>query len=507
MIQLETIKGDLPNDPFISYRPRSLSWTSANRTAIKPGVIPCASNEKGQGFVLLNQIARGGFGEVWEAHQASLGRVIAVKRIRKDLIEEGKLATDDIAAGEYSFQQEAMIAALLDHPNILPIYDLGLDEDGRSLLAMKLVRGKVWSEIVSKDFKELTELEFLGKHIPILIGLCNAVEFAHSRGIVHRDLKPSQVMVGSYGEVLLMDWGLAVIADACKASQDGSSVATSGVVSTTESAPNPAGTAAYMAPEQTEETAKRIGPWTDVYLLGSVLYQLLTGSAPHHSSTTLATLYKAAENQVALPSHFTGGKRMVPGYLEGLCMRALSTDPKDRPASAKEFSEGLEAYLTGASRMAESNELVELAREFADKSSCYDDLSRALVILERAGQLYPRNPKTKPLFQEVTLKFALKALENNDLQLARMNALQLEDEARREEILAQIGKAQNKASQARKQRRLIALVASLMIVSLIGFGLRYTLMQAKLHEAELQSLRQHYDALLVDTKIAQQNVE
>ncbi len=494
MNHLETLKDFLPIDPFTSYRPKSLVFGNKPAAAIKQTAKASASGEKGKGFFLLRQIAKGGFGEVWEAHQASLGRTIAVKRIRKDLIEKGELIDEDIEAGEHAFQQEAMIAALLDHPNILPIYDLGLDDDGRSLLAMKLVRGRAWNEFVSEDFKQLDETAFLAKHLPILISLCRAVEFAHSRGIVHRDLKPSQVMVGDFGEVLLMDWGLAVIADVHKAGQDGSTLSSSGYVSTTESAPNPAGTAAYMAPEQTEENARNIGPWTDVYLLGSTLYQLLTGSAPHMSSTPIATLYKAAENKVEAPSKVTGGNRMVPSCLEALCLRALSTNPDERPASAKEFAETVQAYLSGASRQAESLAMVEKAREFAAKSSCYDDLSRALVLVERAEQLYPMNPYTRPLFQEVTLRFTHQALENKDLQLARMNALQLQDEAVRDELLKKISAAQKKDQQLQTQRRVVALVAALLLVSLYGYGLQYTMNQEKLHEQELQSLRNQYEA-------------
>src|SRR5690606_21487394 len=101
------------------------------------------------------------------------------------------------------FQQEAVITANLEHPNIVPVYDLGVDSDGRPLLAMKLVRGTPWDLLIDADFKELVTDEYLAKHLPILLSMCQAVAFAHSRRIIHRDLKPSQVMVGEFGEVLL----------------------------------------------------------------------------------------------------------------------------------------------------------------------------------------------------------------------------------------------------------------------------------------------------------------
>lgn len=485
--RFESLRSEVPSDPFASYRPRSMG----HKGGAGMGGAPCPTGEQARGFVLQREIARGGFGEVWEAHQVSLGRVIAVKRIRKDLLQSGELPTGEVEFGEFCFQQEAMIAALLDHPNILPIYDLGLDDDGRSLLAMKLVRGRPWDEVIKQEFETPVACDFLKRHLPILLDVCQAVSFAHSRGIVHRDLKPSQVMVGDYGEVLLMDWGLAVIADVDKAGQDGSTVARSGMVSTTDSAPNPAGTVAYMAPEQTEENARNIGPWTDIYLLGATLYHLLTGVPPHTASSSVATLYKAAENEVMAASKKAIG-REVPHELEAICSKAMATTKEERFSTVMEFVEAIQAYIDGATRLAESRVLVREARKYYENSTCYDDLGRALVMLERAGNLSSQNQQWEPLYQEVLLKFTTTALENKDLQLARMNSLDIKDVPTRERLQATIKDIEKRELYAARQRRFFRFAAIFLAVCLVAGGVLFTVEQQK----SRQSMAESRDAAL-----------
>jgi serine/threonine protein kinase len=159
-------------------------------------------------FRLIRRIGRGGMGEVWEAVQVSLNRAVAVKRV----VTHGK-ASDSTAARTRDFMMEALVSARLEHPNIVPVHDLGRDEAGAPLLAMKLVKGASWETRIREEFETLPPEQFLSRHIPTLIAVAQAVAFAHTRGVVHRDIKPSQVMLGDYGEVLLMDWGLAVVLD------------------------------------------------------------------------------------------------------------------------------------------------------------------------------------------------------------------------------------------------------------------------------------------------------
>ncbi len=221
-------------------------------------------------FRLLRVTGRGGMGEVWEAVQLRLRRVVALKRMaRVRLGSTGGGSTTRIDV----FQNEAITAGLLDHPNIVPVYELAYEDNGLPALAMKYVRGRPWIDVIRDDFDAMDVEGFLGRHLAIFAQVCQAVVFAHSRGVIHRDLKPSQVMIGDFGEVLLMDWGLAVIVERTSDIPDVEVDDQERPVNlpSIESAENPGGTPAYMAPEQTENHPRRLGYHTDVYLLGGVL--------------------------------------------------------------------------------------------------------------------------------------------------------------------------------------------------------------------------------------------
>ncbi|MDX2175254.1 MAG: serine/threonine-protein kinase, partial [Candidatus Sumerlaeia bacterium] len=307
------------------------------------------------GYVLRRVIGRGGMGEVWEALQVSLGRVVAVKRARS--------AAGEDTGGEHrkdSFRREAAFAALLEHPNIVPVHDLGRDDAGNLLLAMKLVDGRPWDRLLAEDLPALAPEELLAKHLPILAATAQAVAFAHAKGVVHRDLKPAQVMVGAFGEVLLMDWGLAFFTPEAPLADDAAEAARSLGLTTRETAANPSGTPALMAPEQTGRDTSRLGPWTDVYLLGGTLYYLLTGTYPHRGRTAMAALHSAARGEIEPPSRRAPG-RPVPPELEALCLRALAADPQSRHRDGGGFLAELQDYLTGAGRRRESAALAGAA--------------------------------------------------------------------------------------------------------------------------------------------------
>jgi serine/threonine protein kinase len=252
------------------------------------------------GFHLIEQIGRGGMGEVWEARQASLGRTVAVKRIRQD-----RLSNEDRSVLTVEFVREAIITATLEHPNIVPVHDLGADADGLPLLAMKLVKGRPWDALLKEDFLKLSAPALLGKNLPILVAMAQAVAFAHARGIVHRDLKPGQVMVGEFGETILMDWGLAIFVGASDSAESGAFAQDAGAAPfrppSIAEALNPAGTPALMAPEQTESEPNRLGVRTDVYLLGATLYFLLTGTYPHRGATSADVMRRARRGGSILP--------------------------------------------------------------------------------------------------------------------------------------------------------------------------------------------------------------
>lgn len=443
--------GDLPVDAEASYNPREsksggfvpgvvgvfASDPNADVKCKNPGITtlpyepapdtverprpapPSGLTPLSHRFAFRQPIASGGHGEVWEALQVSLRRVIAVKRIKED-----NLTPAEQLALEWSFHQEALTAAHLEHPNIVPVYDLGQDESGRPLLAMKLVKGSLWNDLLRQDFRALPTYEYLVTHIPILIQVAQAVAFAHSHGIVHRDLKASQVMIGRHGEVLLMDWGLAM------AYQPEQSEAANSPLFDNHDSPlfhptNPAGTPSCMAPEQTEKSPARLGPWTDVYLLGGMLYHLLTGRCVHSAADSESAYRLAAKGHVIAPEQAAPG-REIPKALSELAMRALAAEPDQRVVSAWEFAFALRDYLTGADKRRESLQLhAQVAEQLEASDVGYAALTEALNQLDRCLVLWPENRAAEQLRRSVLGRYAWAALANRDLTLARLQAERL----------------------------------------------------------------------------------
>jgi serine/threonine protein kinase len=210
-----------------------------------------AADSDGADYLLGDLLGAGGMGRVYAARQVALDRTVAVKVLQPEL------QADDAARQE--FLAEALVAADLDHPNTVPVYDIGRTGESELFCAMKLVRGTAWNCTLAAQTLE--------QNVGILLKVCDAVSFAHDKGVIHRDLKPENVMLGAYGEVLLMDWGLAASVGGSRARR--------------LNADNMlAGTPAFMAPEVAACALERVGPASDIYLLGGILYQSVTDLAP-----------------------------------------------------------------------------------------------------------------------------------------------------------------------------------------------------------------------------------
>jgi eukaryotic-like serine/threonine-protein kinase len=252
-------------------------------------------------LVILEELGAGGMGVVYAARHRSLDREVALKRLYPEAGDKALAA----------LLHEARITSRLDHPNIVPLHFVGLDGDGDLIVVMKLVRGQAWLDRPNEDDLP-AQLEVLSK-------VALALEFAHSRGIIHRDVKPDNVMLGDFGEVYLVDWGIAWDQER--------DPPISGIV----------GTPAYMAPEMAG--ASHVDARTDVYLLGANLHWALTGLPRHGGDDTLETLKAMVRSE---PFAFGDD---VPAELAELCNRACHVDPDMRPTSAAAFREELHHYL------------------------------------------------------------------------------------------------------------------------------------------------------------------
>ncbi len=279
-------------------------------------------------------LGEGGMGVVSSAHQAHLNREVAVKTVR-----------DPRSYAEQMLYREAQVLGGLQHPNVVPVHMLGADADGRPMLVMKRLEGDAWNDYMPRGEQPLTApagRDPLDWHLGVLMAVCNAVHYAHSRGVVHRDIKPGNVVVGEFGEVYLLDWGLAA------------SISRDNAFGLTEASDirHVAGTPGYLAPEMAAADGASIDERTDVYLLGGCLHTILTGSPRHHGSTAMDRLFLAFTSPP-----FDYGED-VPTELAGICNRAMNERREDRFPSALAFRQALDGFLKHRSS-------VSLAREAA----------------------------------------------------------------------------------------------------------------------------------------------
>lgn len=356
-------------------------------------------------------LGEGGMGRVVLARQRALERDVAVKLLPTQAPEEWKNA----------LLREARVMGALEHPNIVPVHALGRDSAGKPLLVMKRVEGVMWSQVLAEPehpaWERLTERsgDRLVASIEVLSGVCNALRFAHSRGFVHRDIKPDNVMLGSFGEVYLVDWGLAVRADAC------------GQCSL-------AGTPSFMAPEMLECSLERIGPWTDVYLLGATLHMILTGK-PRHGGATVAE----ALTSVYLSERHAFGPD-VPAELARLCNGSCSREPAERPASAEAFRVGLVDWLRHRNSEQLATRTAALAGEMASytEGACSGDTEARRTFdrlatecrfgFSEALQQWPENPIAREGLRACLREMVAIEVARENLDGARSLRAQLTEE-------------------------------------------------------------------------------
>lgn len=273
-------------------------------------------------YVILRAHATGGLGVISIALDETLGRKVALKQLREEHADNPHLRA--------RFIREAEITGQLEHPGIIPLYSLGQDEDGRPYYAMKFVEGCTFEQAIAEHHARRAGAMTLRDLLRRLVEICHAVAYAHSQGFVHRDIKPANIMVGRFGETLLLDWGLArrVFPSAQETSDQ-------------PAASKPVGTPAYMSPEQARGAGASVGPPSDVYGLGAVLYQVLTGRPPYQGKSSGEILDRLLAG--APPSPATLCEIAPP--LEALCRRTMNRDAGHRP-SAIECADEIERFLS-----------------------------------------------------------------------------------------------------------------------------------------------------------------
>ncbi len=392
-------------------------------------------------------LGKGGMGEVYSARQLALDREVALKQLRPERRGSG--------AARERFLAEAIVTGQLEHPNIVPVYSLGWSAPDAPFLALKLVEGQSW--------KELLQAEGGGdlvRHLGILRQVSNAVAYAHSRSIAHNDLKPSNVMLGPFGEVLVVDWGMAVRFDEVRDSR----------IRNREDIRTPCGTPRYMAPELALGRGSEIGPWTDVFLLGGILYELLTGKPPNDSRSLPDAIEVACTGRRPEPPP------ALPLELRALCQRALALQPARRP-SLEDFQRDLDAFLTHRESLLIAREAerrlgacVERAEgldgpvDSARRNPLYESFAEALAGFRQARRLWEGNRQAADGELRARLAWARAALGQGDLGLAEAQAaIDGEEAAALRAELAAV-RAVRARSQGRVRRLRRALIGATLLL-------------------------------------------
>ncbi len=332
-----------------------------------------------EGYLLGDVIGTGGVGEVVAAHDLRVGRDVAIKRLKTPSPTRDETTR---------FLREARIQARLDHPAIAPVHELGHDAQGRPYFTMKRLAGVTLAVMLSTPDPNRQRL------LRAFVEVLRAIDFAHARGVVHRDLKPGNIMLGDYGDIYVLDWGVArVVGESVEGVSDdlaGNDVESGDLL----------GTPGYMAPEQLKRLGDTGRP-ADVYALGAILFEVLAGE-PLHPRGQPAIMSTVNNDAVISPAK-RKPDRSIPPELDALCMSMLASDPTIRP-TARRIAERVEAYLDGdrdiARRRTMAVDLVWVARAALDEGRRADAMRSA----GRALALDPESPGAAELVTSLVLE-------------------------------------------------------------------------------------------------------
>ncbi len=335
-------------------------------------------------FEIVSLLGQGGVGRVFLGFEKNIGREVAIKEIKPEKLGANK---DKVIA---RFIREAKISGQLQHPGIVPVYEMGKKEDGTIFLVMKHVQGITLHDAIAERTGGPPDQAFRAR-LPLmdnLIAVAEAVGYAHSMGIIHRDLKPANIILGAFGETIILDWGLAKrISEGGEAVKEVSDTHRDGdnenVFETRQGAL--VGTPSYMAPEQINPKFGPVGFASDVYALGTLLFMILTGDKPHKGNSR--ELMTAVASNTPSPSPRSYGQ-FIPPELAAICEKAMAKTPGDRFKDGAEFAAELRAYRDGRLVSIYEYSKMELFRRFVARNKALISATAAVILAIIVGAAF-----------------------------------------------------------------------------------------------------------------------
>lgn len=404
--------------------------------------------DKGGRFRIQAEHAAGGLGVVYRAEDLQLDRVVALKQIRMEYADQSRYRE--------KFIREAVVTGKLEHPSIVPVYSLGTDSTGRPFYAMRFIKGETLKDRIDSFHRGLAKSEYLYDSMPLrkllrrFIDVCQAIDYAHSRGVIHRDLKPCNIMLGKYGETLVVDWGLARFCDTGSPTyksvfKNASQASEMALVQSDTPADaltqmgSFVGSIPYASPEQLRGDLESLTPASDVYSLGAVLFEILTGNPPVKNYTNARDLAdEILLGKLATPRAILAS---IPGPLDAICRRAMAGRIADRYPTANDLRLEIESFLDDEPIQAYRDRVLDKGRRLLRKRpAVFSTLAVSVV----AGLLF------SAIFAADKIK------RNIELSRKQQQLLLVTNEAKEnaDRANASAAIAETSAAEASEQRRL-----------------------------------------------------